>query len=267
MTMNEYFEKNQQIITRIVVGLAILIALSLFTSMMVKIKQYRFVGSGAVPSTTITVSGKGHLEKAPDTAKFSFVVEEKAKEVSVAQAAVSKKVADTKAALVALGIDEKYISTESYNSYPNYEYPQVVCTAAGCPTQKAPILRDYTVSQSVKVSVKDLDKAEQVLGVLGKNNVTNISGPNFGFEDDKMVAREVRDLAIADAKEEAEKLARALGVRLVRIVSFSEQSGGGMYPVAMMAKTDMVVAEQAAPTLPTGVQSVDSTVSVTYEIR
>lgn len=266
--MNEYFVKHQQNITRIVVGLVVLIGLFLLASVAIKLKQYRYVGSGVMPSTTITVNGKGHLEKAPDTAKISFVIEEKSKQVADAQNAVSKKITDTKKALLDAGVEEKYISTESYNSYPNYDYPQVICGIAGCPPTKAPVLRDYTVSQNVKVSVKDLSKVEAVLGVLGKNNVTNISGPNFGFEDDTAVAREARDLAITDAKDQAEKLAKALGVRLVRIVSFSEQSGGG-YPVAYMAKADMAVgmAAQSAPALPTGIQTIDSTVSLTYEIR
>ena len=267
--MNEYIAKNHQLVTKVIAGLAVLIGLSLFVSVMVKVKQYRYIGNGVIPSATITVSGKGHVEKAPDTAKFSFTIEEKAKQVADAQAAVSKKITDTKNALIAAGVDEKYITTESYASYPNYEYTQIVCTVGGCPPAKAPILHDYTVSQNVKVDVKDLSKVEAVVGILGKQNVTNMSGPSFGFEDDKAVTREARDLAIADARSEALKLASALNVRLVRVVSFADQSGGG-YPVAYMAKAvmmDSAAAIAPAPSIPTGVQSVDSNVSVTYEIR
>lgn len=264
--MNEYVKEYKNSIIKAAVVLFVVIIVFAVVSIAVKVKQYRFIGNTATPSATITVSGKGKLEKMPDTAKISFSVEEKSKNVSVAQDAVSKKVTAIKQAVIAAGIDEKYVSTEGYASYPNYDYPQVVCGIAGCPV-KAPLLRDYTVSQTIKISVKDLTKVENVLDVLGKNNVTTISGPNFGFEDDKAVIREARDSAIADAQKEAKKLARALGVRLVRVVSFSDQSGGGYNTFDMYKTTGMSAAVSAAPALPTGVQSIESSVSVTYEIR
>jgi len=120
----------------------------------------------------------------------------------------------------------------------------------------------------VTVSVKALDSVPAVLGALADVGVTNISGPNFGFEDDKAIAREARDIAIEDAREEAEKLARSLGVRLVRIVSFSENNGG--YPMPLYAR-DAVMNESAKagslPSLPVGEHTSTSNVTVVYEIQ
>ncbi len=120
----------------------------------------------------------------------------------------------------------------------------------------------------MKVSVKDLSKAETVAGILGKNGVTSIDGPNFGFEESDEVQNEARDEAIADAKAQAQKLADALGVHIVRIVSFNEGgSGGGIAPMAYDAKATRNEMAASAPSLPTGVRTVTSDVSISYEIR
>jgi uncharacterized protein YggE len=265
--MHQLIENNKQIIIRIALILAVLLGLFLLAATFAKVKEYRYIGAGLPAGSTITVTGSGKVEKSPDTAKISFTVTENAKTVSAAQDTVSKKVSAATGAVVDAGVEEKYVTTDSYNSYPNYDYPQVTCLSIGCPKPGSPVLRDYSVSQTVRVSVKNLDIVPQVLEALGKAGVTAIDGPNFGFDDDKEVSREARDMAIEDAQAEAEKLAAALGVTLVRVVGFNE-NGGGM-PGVMYAQAGMArdAKEAMPPVVPTGVQTVQSSVSVTYEIR
>ena len=265
--MQPFTEKYHTIIIRLIVGVGILLALFLLAATVVKLKEYRFVGSGVTATNTITVSGNGKIDRLPDTAKVSFTIMDEQKDVKLAQDNVSKKMDAVTKSLKALGIDDKYIKTDSYNSYPQYDYVNTIrCITVPCPTNDTPVLRGYQVSHNVTINIKQLDIVPQVLGALADAKVTNISGPNFGFEDDKAVAREARDLAIADARTEADKLARALGVRIVRIVSFSEQ--GGMYP---MYARDMVAAgapeKVTAPTLPIGEQNITANVTVVYEIQ
>ena len=74
-------------------------------------------------------------------------------------------------------------------------------------------------------------------------------------------------MAIQDAKDEAKKLAASLGVHLGRIVSFNEQSNGGN-PMPMYKALDSVATTAAvSPSIPTGTQKVDESVTITYEIR
>lgn len=266
--MNTFMEKYQTLIIRVIAGVGILLALFLLAATLVKMKEYRFVGSGVNATNTITVSGTGKIDRAPDTAKISFTVESEQKTLKAAQDTVSTKVDAVTKQLKALGIDDKYIKTDAYNSYPQYDYPQVTCMAIGCPKPGTPTLRGYQVSHNVTVSVKNLDTVPQVLGALGDSGVTNISGPNFGFDDDKAITREARDLAITDAKTEADKLAKSLGVHLVRIVSFSEN--GGNNPVPMYAMKDSMSSQSvagAAPALPVGDQNIQTTVTLVYEIQ
>lgn len=267
--MNTFIDTYKTIIIRIIVGVGVLLALFLLAATLVKMKEYRFVGSGLNATNTITVSGTGKIDRTPDTAKISFTIQDEQKDVKVAQDNVSKKIDAVTKALEALGVDDKYIKTDSYTSYPQYDYVNTIrCITTPCPGNNTPVLRAYQVSHAVTISVKALDSVPAVLGALGDAGVTNISGPNFGFEDDKQIAREARDLAIEDARTEAEKLTKSLGVKIVRIVSFSENSGG--YPMPMYAR-DMVANESkvagAVPSLPVGEQNVISNVTVVYEIQ
>lgn len=259
--MNTFIEKNQKLILVI----SILLGIFLIASTVKVMRESRFVGSGLNATNTISVSGQGKVEKSPDTARVSFSVRVEKKILKEAQGEVSSKIDSVKKELIAIGIEEKYIKTDSYNSYPQYDYPR--CYGSVCPSSN-PTLRGYEVSHSITVSIKDLEKVDTVLGVLGKVGVTDISGPNFGFEDDKIIAREARDAAISDAKAEAEKLAKSLGVKIVRIVSFSETGSG--YPVPMYSR-DMVLGAKletsSSPVIPVGVQKVESNVTIVYEIR
>lgn len=261
--MNTFIEQNKGIIKFVI----LFVGVFLVAATLVKLKEYRYIGTNA--TNTITVSGTGKIERSPDTAKISFSVQDEQKQLKTAQDNVSKKIDTVTADLKAAGIEEKYIKTDSYNSYPEYDYPQVTCMAIGCPRSGSAVLRGYRVTHSITVSVKDLDSVETVLGILGKDGVTDLSGPNFGFEDDTAVAREARDLAIADAKSQAKALAKSLGVRLVRIVSFSDSGSG--YPVPMYARSEMVLDSKAGavanPSVPVGDQSIQSNVTIVYEIQ
>jgi uncharacterized protein YggE len=261
-------EKYQTIIIRIIVLVGILLALFLLVATLGEVKSYKYIGSGLPAANAITVQGHGQVDKAPDTAKFSFSVQDEEKDTASAQDVVSKKVSAVKADLLAAGVADKYITTDSYNSYPDYQYSTGMCIKGiVCPPGGQRTLKGYMVSQNVNVSVKDLAKTETVAGILGKDGVTSISGPNFGFEDPHAATNDARAKAIADAKIQAQTLADSLGVHLVRIVSFNENGGTPqpIYDKRMM--TASAIAPQAAPSIPTGVQTITSDVTITYEIQ
>jgi len=261
--MHTFIEKHEQLCKIVVLTLALFLIAAFF----VKVREYRFVGSNVTPARTITVTGEGKVERAPDTAKISFTIRDEQKDLAVAQQNVSAKVETITQALLDAGLEEKYIKTDSYNSYPQYDYPTITCYRTPCPGS-APVLRGYEVSHALTLSIKDLSTVETVLSILGTNSVTDMSGPSFGFEDDKAITREARAMAIADAKAEAKVLAKSLGVRLGRVVSFGESGSGA--PMPLYAK-EMMAADNAAgaavPSVPVGEQKVQSSVTVVYEIR
>ena len=225
-------------------------------------------GRPGTPATdTITVQGSGQATLPPDVARITFTVNNSASTVAAAQEATTKQ---TNAALDYVkgqGIAEKDIRTQYYNISPKYSYP-TPCSSVLCPDyQREPKITGYEVSQSVELTVRDLDKAGELLSGLGKLEVQNVNGPNLGLEDPTAGYSAARADAIAKAKEQARVLAEQLGVRLGKIVNFSESSGGYPYPVAYGMGGGVAEAKASAPQIPTGENTYNASVSITYEIR
>ena len=218
---------------------------------------------------TITVEGTGKAASIPNIATIDFSVTEKAATVAQAQKMATEK---TDAALKALdeqGVAKKDVKTIAYNVSPEYEYPQP-CYGGICPATQNPKIIGYQVSQTVEVKVRDTAKAGDVLQALGTLNVQNISGPNFMVDEDDAIRNDARKEAIDNAKAKAHALASQLGVRLGKVISFSENQG--YYPMfnkayGMGGATMDMALEAPAPQLPTGENETSVTVMITYEIR
>jgi uncharacterized protein YggE len=90
----------------------------------------------------------------------------------------------------------------------------------------------------------------------------------FTIDDADKLKAEAREKAINDAKVKARELRGQLGVRLGRIVSFSENTGGYPMPMYEMkgAATGMG-GGGGGPELPTGENEITVNVSITYEIK
>lgn len=227
------------------------------------------VGRSQTPAmNTITVSGEGSVMAPPDIARITFTVQHSASTVAAAQTETTKQSNAAIAFVKGQGIDEKDVKTLSYNVSPQYAYPNPCRLGEVCPQyyESSPKITGYQVSQTVQVTVRDLDNVSALLAGLGEQNVQNVYGPDFTLDDSSSVQDEARAEAIADAKAKAKQLAKDLGVRLVRIVSFSE---GGNYPImyAYGKGGDMMSAEAAAPAVPAGESEYNSNVMITYEIR
>jgi uncharacterized protein len=236
------------------------------------LKEYKFIGSGTTATNTISVSGEGEVFAVPDIAHIRFTVESDKKTVKEAQAEVNKKINEAIVYLKSAGVEEKDIKTENYSSYPKYEWQEakVSCLAIGCPppTPGKQVQVGFQVSQSIHVKVRLADNAGEIIDGLGKIGVTNISGPEFAVDDDSVIKDQARAKAIEDAKEKAETLAKQLGVQLIRIVSFSDNSSGG-YPAMYRADMAYGSAESAnlKTTLPKGENTFAANVTLVYEIR
>ena len=244
------------------------LALFLAGATISELKSLRFIGSGVAATNTITVSGDGDVFAVPDTATFTASVQEIAKDVKTAQDAATKKNNDIVAYLKGAGIDEKDIQTTDYSVYPQYDYGVRACPMGGyCPPGKQTI-SGYQVSQTLTVKVRDTKKAGDLLAGVGSRGVSQVSGLSFTIDDQDALEAQARGKAIDKARAKADALAKQLGVRIVRVVGFSEGGGSGpiYYAKAMTMSADSGMAP-AAPDIQTGQNKITSNVSVTYEIK
>ncbi|HQU07530.1 MAG: hypothetical protein B7X04_00155 [Parcubacteria group bacterium 21-54-25] len=210
---------------------------------------------------TITVSGEGKAAAAPDTATISYTVTKTAPQVSEAMAAATKVENTALAFLTQQGVADKNVQTAGYSINPHYEYRP--CVSGVCSPAK---VTGYDVSQTVSVKINDLAKVGTVIGGLGGVGVTNLSGPNFVVNDPTSLEDQARAEAITKAKAQAETIAKELGVRLVRIVNYSETPNNPR-PIRYSVAASATGAEVSTPSVPIGENEYTVNVSITYEIR
>lgn len=213
-------------------------------------------------NNTITLTGKSEKDIAPDTAKISFSVNEYNKSQKKAADTVNRKTKNIINALKDLDIEEKDIKTQRYSVYPEYDWNGGKRT-----------FRNYRVSQSVEVKIKDLDTISKVLAKIVELEVDNLNGPNMFIDNLDNIKDEMREDAIEDAKKKAKELASELGVSLDKIVGFSESNNSRNYYPSPIYKSislnmDTIKKESiSSPEINPGEEKIIKTVSLTFKIE
>ena len=257
------------------------------TASLVMLTAYLFVAVGHLSDTatntnTISFNGEGKIFAKPDIAAVSFSIITEAKTSKIAQDSNSEKSKKIVAFLDSQDIDEKDIKTTGYNVYPQYSNYLRPCpldsiemmspdsstgTSVYPCTDNTQKITGYQVNQSFEVKVRNLDKVSAVLDGLvtaGANQVNNLG---FQVDNIEKVKDQARELAIKDAKEKAGNLRKQLGIRLGKIVSFSE-GGGGYYPMYLKAEAmDGRGGGVEGPSVPVGENEIVVNVTITYQIK
>lgn len=285
--MNEFIQSNN---LRRNLFTLILVFVALF-SIAKTVLTYKEAVSFKNPTSVnyISVNGKAEKYIKPDTLTFNITVNEEGKDVSEATAKVTSKIDKAIAVLTANGVDKDNIKLEYYNvsdkydtvtspcAYPTMEPAMMKTTmvSAPCATTSSKIVGQI-VTQSMVVKVRDIEKNannDQRTKILSELTAQNIKADNFAFTvyDIDIVKKEIREEAIKNAKEDAKKLAKDLGVRLDDLSSFSDNNGDypiyGMGGDMMSAKSARVEAAPSAPELTPGQQKITSNVTLTYSIK
>jgi uncharacterized protein YggE len=157
-----------------------------------------------------------------------------------------------------MGIAEADMQTSNYSISPRYEYVDGRQNIIG-----------YSVSQNLSIKVRNLSQVGAVVSRAGELGSNQVNGVNFTIDEPSMIQQAARKEAIEDAEKKAMDLANALGVRLVRVVGFSESTPGSPVPMPIY-RGEFDLAQSAAPVAPEiqpGELDVRATVTVTYEIR
>jgi uncharacterized protein len=218
----------------------------------------------------ISITGEGEVKVKPDVAQFYFSVTADGKTADEAQKASADKINAVLGFLKEQGVSEADIKTDNYNLFPKvtYDYGTEPCDW-NCPPAKE-IPDGFEVSQSVSVKVRDLSKSGPLLAGVGERGATGISSLGFVIDDEKPSKEQARDLAIADAKAKADKVAEQFGLRVVRMTSYYESEGYYGEPYYSPAyEGDMMMKSEAggSPEVPPGEQKITATVNVSFEMK
>ena len=212
--------------------------------------------AAVLSGTRLDVSASGEVTRVPDLAIISAGVQTLQPTASGAIEQNATRMERVRAALKRAGIADRDIQTSSINLNPEYRYVE----------NQPPVLTGYRASNNVNVKFRDLKRTGTILDALVAEGANQISGPNLTIDKPEAAYDEARVKAIAAGQQRAELYARALGKRVVRILSVSES--GGYVPAPMPYARDVAMASSAAKTeIDPGTQALSVTVSMSFELQ
>lgn len=184
---------------------------------------------------SITVTGTGIVKVVPDIAYINVGITTQSESVTDAIEENSNQARIIKDELISSGIAEEDIQTSSFSVYPqsNYDYNGIITSTT------------FVVNNNVYITVRDLNTMGELLGKVTASGANSIYGISFDVQDKSTALTQSRELAIEFAKQQAEEVAAASGVKLGEILTVSVYSndvpyivsdsygmGGGGYPVS-----------------------------------
>jgi hypothetical protein len=206
-------------------------------------------------SGELAVVGVGKVDIVPDTAWVDLgIVATNAQTVADAQNQINKANNAIVDGVKQLGIGKEDIKTSNYSITPNYDYSK-----GGNGT-----ISGYNGNATVTVRVKQTDKLPQVIEAGTKAGANQVIGTNYYVDKPENYQEQARDKAIANAKEQAQKLANSLGIRLGKAVNIVEATSNE--PISMMLRSQAVgLGGGSTPAnLQPGTQTITSTVTLYF---
>jgi hypothetical protein len=208
----------------------------------------------------ISAEGKATRKVSPDSASITLAKIIRGNNIAELQTKGADAVNQLTTKLVAAGVKTEQIKTSNYSLNPTYNTNGDV--------------RDYEINIAVTVTLEKVNPQNELLNKViqagsdaGINEVRNL---NFYLADADVVAKELEEAAIADAKASAEKRARAIGATLGKAIRVDVGSNGGSpIPYATRAQTFDTMEAKAATDVNfnVGQFDLDKYVTVVYELN
>jgi uncharacterized protein YggE len=212
-----------------------------------------------ISGTRLDINATGEVTRVPDLAIISAGVQTLQPTATGAIEENATRMERVRAALKRAGIAEKDIQTSSISLNPEYRYVE----------NQPPRLTGYRATNTVNVKFRDLKRTGAILDALVAEGANQINGPSLTIDKPEEAYDEARVRAIANGRARAELYARALGKRVVRLLTVSE-GGGYRIPPPMPYAADAMQASGArvAKTeIDPGTQQIDVTLAMSFEFQ
>ena len=208
----------------------------------------------AIPgdATLLSVSAQAEARRVPDIATISAGVVTQAADANAAMQANATQMAKVMAAIKAAGIGERDVQTAGISVSPTYRYAE----------NQPPTITGYQANNTVNAKIRDIGKLGKVLDALVASGANQVNGPSFEIDKPDEAYDEARIAALHKAEARAQTYAKAMGLRVRRVVSISEGGGGFRPPMPMMR----AMAADAMAKAETSVSPGENTVSVNLDV-
>jgi len=177
-------------------------------------------------------------------------------------------------ALKDLKIDEKDIQTTNYNLTPVYQDTyNLPMMPVGVDTKSIPVrtgttLKGYKLGQDVQVKIRDFTKVGDVLSQATAKGANVVGDLQFTIDNPEQFKEQARAKAIAQAKSNAQNLAKESGIGLGKLINVYENYMYSTYNSARSMGGGVALDSAVpAPTIQPGQQEIDVTINLTYQVR
>lgn len=207
--------------------------------------------------TLLSVSAEATSKRVPDVATISTGVVTRGADSNTAMRQNAERMAKVMAALKGAGIAERDIQTAGVSLNPQYHYEQ----------NQPPRITGYEARNTVSVKVRDLGKLGKIMDTLVAQGANELNGPNFEVDKPEEAYDEARRTALEKAQARAEMYAKALNLKVRRIVSIDESNGGFRPPMPMMRSMAMTEGGMAKDTaISPGESSLGVSLNIVFEL-
>jgi hypothetical protein len=209
---------------------------------------------------TILVTGQGEVTGAPDLAIVAVAVETTAPKAADAVNENATRSANVAAALKALIEKDDKLTTTRYSLDPRYEPVK-----PGQPSE--PRITGYVAHNEVQVETHKIDGVGTLIDAAIAAGANHVSSLQFTLSNRNEPLRAALEKAGAEARAQAESVAKALGVKLKGVVSATTSTAPVVQPRFFEGRA-MAAMEVRPPTpIEPGTVSVSANLQVMYEIE
>ena len=213
--------------------------------------------SPASPVSSIRVTGDAKVTARPDRVQIDIGVSTRAAQSQEAAAQNARQVDAMLAAVRKATGPAADLKTISYSLNPTYQYH---------PNGEEPTITGYSALNVVQVTLDDLTKIGTVIDSATQAGANHVQGIQFTLRDQDAVRTAALRQAATRARAEADVLAAALGLKVVRVLSVEENSPR-VVPVRAYMGAARAMATAAAPTpVEAGTLDVTADVMLTVEV-
>lgn len=206
---------------------------------------------------SIRVMGEASVTAKPDQAQIDIGVVTQAQTAQVAATQNAQQLDAVLAELRKTLGPEADVKTFSYSLNPIYRYPK----EGGDPT-----ITGYSATNVVQVKTNDLAQVGKIIDLAMQSGANKIQSLQFTLKDEQSVRAQALGEAATRARAEAEAIASALGLKIVRVL-LAEEGGPPVQPVFVGAALRAQAESATAPTpVEPGTVEVRATVTLTVEI-
>nr|WP_256138140.1 MULTISPECIES: oxidative stress defense protein [Serratia] len=207
----------------------------------------------------VVTSGTSSVDATPDIATLAIEVSVSSKDAAQAKKQVDERVAQYFDFLQKNNIEKKDISAANLRTQPEYDYLKT----------GESVLKGYRAVRQVQVTLRQLDKLNELLDGALKSGLNEIRSVELGVAKPDVYREQARQKAIENATQQAASLAKGFNAKLGPVYSIRYHVANYQpMPVARMYKSAGAAAESdAAQTYEQQSIHFDDQVDVVFELQ